>query len=296
MGYRTLALPLLLVPITLTYLAYREWLATIRERDQLREMAYAADEISASTDFGRRVPDHGNTDAVGTLASTINRMLDRVDEAFRRERLFIRETSHELRTPITICRGHLDVLGRAPSPAELGETVAVVTDELDRMARLVADMAELAHMEDPVSLQLADVRVDQLVIDVAGKATPLLEGRLQLVAPPAGARVRADAQRLTQALINLLNNAGEHTPVESGIRLSVTDCGGSWRFEVTDHGVGLPPGDEVTVFEPFHTGEGSSGSGLGLAIVSGIARAHLGAAGVVNRPGDGATFWMEIPR
>jgi signal transduction histidine kinase len=289
------AAPFLLVPIAFTYAAYRGWLETIRERDQMHEIARAADEISVGGDLQRRVPDTGSTDAVGVLASTLNRMLDRVDDAFRRERLFISETSHELRTPITICRGHLEDLGPAPSAAEVADTVAVVTDELDRMARLVADMATLARMEDPESLHLTDVDLNQLVTDVAAKATTLLDGRLHVSAPPTGQILRADPQRLTQAMINLLNNAAEHTPPGTSIELGVTARPEAWRFEVTDHGRGLAPGDEELVFRPFHTGKDSIGSGLGLVVVSGIARAHGGAAGVESRTGHGATFWMEIP-
>ena len=185
-----LALPLLLVPIVLTYLAYRGWLTTVQERDQMRELATAADGISESGDLERRVPELGNRTAAGELGSTLNRMLDRLEASFRRERLFLRQTSHELRTPITICRGHLEVLGPDPERGELGETVAVVIDELDRMSRLVTDMTTLAGMEDPAALHVEDLAVDRLVADVTTKAVALLDGRLQ-----RHAAMRRNAQR-----------------------------------------------------------------------------------------------------
>lgn len=289
------ALPLLLVPTVLTYQAYRGWLTTVQERDQMGEMAAAADSISESGDLERRVPELGDRTAAGTLGRTLNSMLERLEASFGRERLFLRQTSHELRTPITICRGHLEVLGPSPDRDELADTVSLVIDELDRMRRLVEDMTTLAGMEDPAALHVQDVQVARLVADVTTKAAALLDGRLRAEAPEAGV-LRADAQRMTQALINLLQNAAEHTTGGTPIHFRTTATNAGWRFEVADHGGGLPLGSEDQVFQPFFTAKPSVGSGLGLCVVAGIARAHGGIAGVDNRPGRGATFWMEIPQ
>jgi signal transduction histidine kinase len=289
------ALPLLLVPTVLTYLAYRGWLATVQERDQMGELAAAADSISESGDLERRVPERGDETAAATLGRTLNAMLARLEASYRRERLFLRQTSHELRTPITICRGHLEVLGPEPEPEDLAETVEVVIDELDRMRRLVDDMTTLAGMEDPAALHVEDVPVDLLVADVTIKAIALLDGRLHAT-PPGPGVMRADSQRITQALINLLQNAAEHTTASSPVHFRTLEMPSAWRFEVADEGGGLPPGSEDDVFQPFFTAKRSMGGGLGLCVVSGIARAHGGHAGVENRPGQGATFWMEIPR
>ncbi len=288
------ALPLLVVPVALTWLAYKGWLEAAQERDWMREMARDADRISHSGDFARRVmqPERGGA---GELASTLNLLLEQVDSALALQRRFIRETSHELKTPITICRGHLDVMGPEPSRDELDATVAIVLDELDRMARIVQDMSTLARMEDPAGLRPDVVRIERLVADVAAKARPLLNRTLRIAPVPAGATMRADEQRITQALTNLLQNAEEHTPSGTSIELRVVADGDSWRFEIADHGGGLPEGHETLVFRPFHAGRNSSGSGLGLAIVAGIARAHGGTAGVDNRPGEGATFWLRVP-
>lgn len=293
-------LPLLLIPLGVSFIAYRGWLRTIAERDAMREMAHSADSISRSGDFTERVAvpvDPADHDA-RQLAGTLNEMLDRLEAAFERERRFIRESSHELRTPITICRGHLEVLGPEPTTDELRETVAIVLDELHRMGRIVEDMNLLARMEDPSSLRRQPIQVDRLVEEVAVKAAPLLDGHLQ-VCSMAGLEhtVVADSQRLTQALINLLSNAERHTPVGTPVEIRVVDEPASWRFEVTDHGKGLDPTDEAAVFRPFVTASTPSpGNGLGLAIVSGIARAHGGSAGLDNRPGIGATFWLRVPR
>jgi signal transduction histidine kinase len=289
------ALPLLLVPTGLTYLAYRGWLRTVQERDLMGELAAAADSISESGDLERRVPEGSNGTAAATLGRTLNAMLARLEASFRRERLFLRQTSHELRTPITICRGHLEVLGPEPEPEDLAETVEVVVDELDRMRRLVDDMTTLAGMEDPAALHVEDVPVDLLVADVSIKAVALLNGRLHAT-PSAPGVMRADSQRITQALINLLQNAAEHTTPSTPVHFRTVAGTHAWRFEIADEGGGLPPGTEDDVFQAFFTAKRSMGSGLGLCVVSGIARAHGGNAGVDNRPGDGATFWIEIPR
>ena len=114
---------------------------------------------------------------------------------------------------------------------------------------------------------------------------------------PSGAVVHADPQRLTQALLNLLENAARHALGGGPVRLGVRAQHDSWWFEVADEGGGLPPSEEQFVFEPFRTASRLTGrTGLGLSIVREIARAHDGEAGVVNRPGRGATFWIRIPQ
>ncbi len=287
---------LLAVPLVLTFLAYRGWLHSVEERDAMREMARDADHISRTGVATARLSLPPGQDDALALASTLNVMLDRLDAAFQRERRFIRETSHELRTPITICRGHLELLDPSPDATELRETVDLVVDELDRMARIVEDMNTLARMEDPASLRRESIDVDAFVAEVAAKASTLVDGRLQVTSGPAAEHLTADPQRLTQALINLLRNAAQHTPFDAKIELRAVAVRDRWRFEVVDHGVGVPPADEESVFLPFCTGSSRSpGNGLGLAIVSGIARAHGGVAGLDNRPGSGATFWLEVP-
>jgi signal transduction histidine kinase len=291
-----LALPLLLVPLALTFFAYREWVRTAQERDWMARMGFAADEIAESGDLSHRITETGGDDSVGRLATTLNRMLSRIDEAFRRERKFISETSHELRTPITICQGYLEVLPADASGAEVAETTAIVVDELRRMARIVEDMNRLAYLEDPSALRRGEVALDSLVADAGAKAWPMLDGRLAVEPPQPGDSLRCDEQRLTQALVNLLKNAADHTSRTTPIRLGVVREAAGWRFEVADQGGGLAEGNEERVFDPFVRGDESRGSGLGLAIVASIARSHGGHAGVDNRPGEGATFWLWIPR
>jgi two-component system OmpR family sensor kinase len=219
------------------------------------------------------------------------RELDRMKDAF------LSEVSHELRTPLTICRGHLDVLPEQAGPREVRVVRETLTDELDLMGRLVDDLTTLARAGDGMPLRVAPLPLGDFLGSIARLAEPILGGRLAVTAGPAGATLRADPQRLTQALLNLLQNAAGHARGEGPVRLRVLAEPGAWLFEVADEGGGLPPGEERFIFEPFRTGSSATGrTGLGLSIVRGIARAHRGDCGVLNRPGHGATFWIRVPR
>jgi signal transduction histidine kinase len=290
------ALPLLSVPLLLSYFAYRGWLREVRNREFMQDLARTADAIYEEGDLARRVARAGD-DEVGQLAATLNRMLNRMDAAFRRERRFISEASHELRTPITICRGHLEVLSRNPSVEELEESIGLVVDELDRMGRLVDDMTTLARADAEGFVRPETIPLDRFVTDVAAKAAPLLDGRLRVVPPAASATLEGDPQRLTQALINLLHNAALHGHDGCPVVLCVLEEPGGWRFEVADEGGGITLDPPERVFQPFSRGTTPhAGRGLGLAIVRTIAEAHGGRAGVSNRPGEGATFWIRVPK
>lgn len=290
-------LPLLIVPILLAHLAYRSWLRATQERDQMHRMTSAAAEISLDTDLARRIPATGETPELNTLAGALNRMLERLEAAFQRERRFIREASHELRTPLTVTRGYLEVLGPNPSPEEITEAVDVSLDELDRMGRLVTDLTTLARAEHADFVRSESFALGEFVDKLEAKARPILNGRLIVAPVNRAAVVAADSQRLTQALLNLLVNAAAHGAGEGTVTLKVVDEPDMWRFEVIDKGGGIPVGAEDLIFEPFHREHGAGpGTGLGLAIVRGIAEAHGGRAGVDNRPGDGATFWVHVPR
>jgi signal transduction histidine kinase len=209
---------------------------------------------------------------------------------------FLSAVSHELRTPITICRGHLEVLAEGADEREMRAVKAMCVDELALMGRLVEDLTTLAWADDRALLKWESLPLDSFLRSLTAKAQTILGDRVRVVSAVAGATLRADPQRLAQALVNLLQNAADHAKGDGPVCLRVQAGSASWRFEVIDDGGGLPPGDEQVVFEPFSTGSSRGGTGLGLAIVQGIARAHGGEAGVVNRPCRGVTFWIRIPR
>jgi signal transduction histidine kinase len=247
---------------------------------------------------------------VGESLSRASRRFFRTQEALLRERevaaglrqldqvktLFLSTVSHELRAPVTISRGHLEVLSPEPSPQEVRATVSLVVDELDRMGRMLDDLTTVVRMEDQGFLRLHEVDLSGFVLEVAEKAKALLDGRLHVGDLSRSAPASVDPDRLTQALLNLLHNAAVHARTASRVELGLHREPAWWRLEVADDGSGLEPGSEGRMFEAFETGRGSPGSGLGLAIVRGVAEAHGGSAGVVNRPRRGATFWIRLPR
>jgi signal transduction histidine kinase len=209
---------------------------------------------------------------------------------------FLSAVSHELRTPITICRGHLEVLQEGAAEQEIRAVKAMLVDELALMARLVDDLATLTWADDRALLKAESLSLSSFLDSITAKAEAILGDRARVESGIGDATLQADPQRLTQALVNLLQNADDHARGDKLVRLRVQAESASWRFEVADEGGGLPPGDEQAIFEPFSTGSAPGGTGLGLSIVRGIARAHGGESGVVNRPGRGATFWIRIPR
>src|ERR1700733_3029418 len=164
------------------------------------------------------------------------------------------------------------------------------------MGRLVEDLATLAQVDDRALLQLESVRVSCFLYGTAAKAEPILGGRLRVEeCGTEGATLRADPQRLSQALLNLVRNAAEHAAGDGPVHLRAPAEPTRWLFEVADCGGGVPPGQEEKLFEPFTTGSsGSGGTGLGLAIVRGIARAHGGEAGGGHRTRAGAPFLVPL--
>jgi signal transduction histidine kinase len=230
------------------------------------------------------------------LASTFNDMLDRLEEAFRTQRQFVDDAGHELRTPITVIRGHLELLDE--DPEERRKTVMLVTDELDRMSRIVNDLLLLAKAEQPDFLDLATVELEALTEELHAKSRTLAprDWRLEEV---ARGLVVADRQRLTQSLMQLAQNAADHTKPGAEIAVGSAIADGRARLWVRDTGPGIPPDDTERIFQRFARGRGgrrgSQGAGLGLAIVRAIAEAHHGTVDVQSRPGFGATFTVDIP-
>jgi signal transduction histidine kinase len=292
-----LGLPLLAAPLGVAFIAYSGWLWSMRERERMAEMARVADQIAAGPRLDRRLPEQEPTEATGALARTLNGMLDRVEGALARERRFLSEMSHELRTPITICRGSVEVFDPEPSPDEVAETRELLLSELDRLSRLVEDMTTLARAENPGFVRPEEVDVERFLAEVTSTAKVLLNGRLQLERTPSNESVvRADPQRLKQALLNLLQNAALHGPAAGPVVLGLDREEDAWRFEVRDGGADLSADERRRMFEPFARGRTSApGSGLGLAIVRGIAEAHGGSAGVDSDSRRGATFWIRVP-
>jgi two-component system, OmpR family, sensor kinase len=247
----------------------------------------------SETELGRRIPVRGR-DQVAQLAATFNEMLDRLERAFATQRRFVDDASHELKTPLTIVRGHLELLDS--DPEERDAALSLVMDELDRMGRIVQDLLLLANHGRPDFLSLDTVEIGALTEELYAKAQALAPRNWVLDHRGAGVVV-ADRHRLTQAVMQLAQNAVRHTNEGGAITLGSRIADGEARFWVRDHGPGVPPQEQQAIFERFWRGNigRSEGAGLGLAIVKAIAEAHRGRVELESRPGAGAKFTVVIP-
>lgn len=259
----------------------------------LRSLADTARSFS-ETDLTRRIPVRGKDEA-SRIAAAFNDMLERIETAFATQHQFLDNVSHELRAPLTVIRGHVELIDGDTDAEELRSTIALVTDEIERMNRLVEDLLVLARAERPDFVSLAAVDIAEMTTEVHRKASVLCARDWRLEETAAVVAV-ADSQLLTQAMLQLAVNACQQTvggtPVQLGSR--VVD-GGTICLWVHDRGPGVPPDDADRIFERFVKGHHRrEGSGLGLSIVSAIAQAHGGHARVAPTA-VGARFEILIP-
>jgi signal transduction histidine kinase len=270
------------------------WAVAGRILKPVRVVRTAAAQLTEQ-DLTRRIPVHGHDD-IAALAETFNGMLDRLERAFAAQREFVDDAGHELRTPITIVRGHLELMG--DDPAEREETVRLVTDELDRMSRIVEDLLLLAKAERPDFVTPEPFQVTELTADVYVKARTLGERDWQL-AEAADLEAELDPQRITQAMVQLAQNAVQHTTTGQTIRIGSRADGPRLELYVADSGPGVQPQDTEVIFERFRRGTArrgtrGSGAGLGLSIVKAIAEGHRGHVRLYDTPGGGATFALVL--
>jgi len=270
------------------------WIAAGRVLRPLRTLTDTAESIG-ETDWSRRIPVEGD-DELAVLGRTFNSMLDRLEETFSTQRRFLDDAGHELRTPITVIRGNLELMG--DDPEERVQTVELVTDELDRMARIVDDLLDLAKAEQPDFVQPHPFDLADLTRELAAKGESLGD-RPWVVDEAADVTVVADRQRITQAVMNLMRNALEHTPAETPVSVGSRVVGDTAEIWVRDAGPGISPEDREHLFERFSRGDRAGrttgGAGLGLAIVKSIAEAHGGRVELETAMGVGSRFAVILP-
>ena len=260
----------------------------------LRTLRETADEINDS-DLSRRLPETGHDD-ITALTRTFNRMLDRLEAAFVGQRQFLDDAGHELKTPLTVLRGHLELLD-VGDPAEIAETRELLLDEVDRMARLVGELILLAKSDRPDFVTLRPVDLTGLTVDALAKARGLGD-RAWTLDQTASVTLQLDEQRLTQALLQLCDNAVKHTGPGDTVALGSSYDGTTALLWVRDTGPGVPPADREQIFERFARStvpEHDEGFGLGLSIVRAIAHAHGGTVTLEDEQPHGARFVIALP-
>ncbi|GHO65003.1 hypothetical protein KSC_038950 [Ktedonobacter sp. SOSP1-52] len=295
------------------------WLIARGVLSAVRRLTLAAQTISASSDFSKRVYLPNSfwraRDELSILSETFNQMLTNLEEAYLRQQRFVADASHELRAPITSIRCNLDLLNKAPDlPGE--EISAALTDtqaEAERLGRLVNDLLTLARAdstqqllrEAPLTLYHTRIDLDSLLLDTlrlfrhrSGQTSIYPRLLLQHTEP---VQIYGDADQLKQVLVALVDNAFKYTPPEGTITLSLRShehrqaC-----IVISDTGIGIPAEDLPHIFERFYRADPArsrdrGGSGLGLAIVKRIIENHQGNIQVESTPGAGSSFTLCFP-
>jgi heavy metal sensor kinase len=244
------------------------------------------------------------SEELGRLAAAFDRMLERLDQAFQRERRFVADVAHELRTPLTALRGRIEVtLTRPRSRSEYEHTLRALETEVARLTRLSEDLLLLARFDRGAHApRLAQVDLSALLASVAEQVRPLAQARGQELAEDIqpDLRLRADPDQLIRLFLNLLDNALKFTGDGGRIGLAARRDGAAIAVEVSDTGAGIGPDHLDRIFDRFYRAEGSraratGGQGLGLAIAGEIARAHGGTVSASSRLGEGSTFSVTLP-
>lgn len=268
------------------------WLAAGRVLRPIRQTTNLAERIT-DTDLNERLPVQGH-DELSSLAASFNAMLDRLQETLAGQRRFLADAGHELRTPITIIQGNLDTL--SIGDAEDQDTLAIVSDELERMARLVNELLVLGSSERPDFLRPSPTNLSQLATSLGTKAQALGCVNWSVRSTLSGPAL-LDAQRVTQAVMQLVANALAHNPKGAATELVFSEDGTNLTFAVIDHGRGVPAQERGRIFDRFARvdRQHDDSTGLGLSIVVAIATAHGGSVGVTDTPGGGATFTLRLP-
>jgi two-component system, OmpR family, sensor kinase len=269
----------------------------LRPVESMRRRAAA---ISAERP-GERLPVPQTHDEVERLGETLNAMLTRLEAALVRERSFVADAGHELRTPLALLRTELELaLRHGESPAELKEALRRSSEEVDRLAQLAEALLLIARSDQGhLELRLEQLEAADLLASIVTRFEwrAMEAGRpLSLSAPPA-LELRGDRMRLEQALGNLVENALRHGAGE--VTLAASSHDGIVELHVRDEGGGFPPdfiADAFTRFARPDQARARAGSGLGLSIVHTIAEAHGGSAHAANPPGGGADVWISLPR
>ena len=269
------------------------WFVAGRLLSPIRDLRDAADSITLD-DLSTRLSPQGNDD-ISDLSRTVNSMLDRLEGSVDVQRQLLDDVRHELKTPITIVRGHLELMN-PDDTSDVRSIRALGIAELDRMTRLVDDIDLLATVEGE-EFTMVDVDLTALTARV-GELVAVIPDHSWSVETTADGHIFGDRDRLLQAWLQLADNASKYTPAGSPIRIGSALDGDGARLWVRDYGPGIPPALRHRIFRRFDRAHGKrsvGGSGLGLAIVDAIAKGHGGQCAVTDTPEGGATFTIHLP-
>jgi len=267
--------------------------------DQIAETARGIGE----SDLSRRI-DIRTDDELGRLASTLNGMIGRLEEAFKKERQFVADASHELRTPLAIIQAESSLaLEKARTQGEYQRSLELVSQEVNFMSEIVGKMLLLARSDSGSEpLDFEDIKLRPLLTELAQDLDLLVQDKgLKLdLGPMDELKVRGDRVKLKQLFLNILDNAVRYTPTGGAITVSLARRDSSAVASVTDTGIGIPAEHLPFIFDRFYRVDKArtahdSGTGLGLSIAMSVAKMHGGGIEVESEPDKGTTFRVILP-
>jgi heavy metal sensor kinase len=303
-----------LIPITIILASAGGYFLARKNLAPVADMTARADRISEST-LHDRLAVQNPADELGRLATTLNRLLDRLDLAFERQRRFIADASHELRTPLAILQGESEVALSNPSrtPEEYRGSLTALQHEARRLARIVEDMFTLSRADAgqyPVNPR--PLYLDELVADCAHSVRTLAAAKsITLSVEPNGELpFSGDESLLSRMFLNLLDNAIKYTPNGGKVAVGVRATPAGAQITVTDNGPGISQEFQSRIFERFFRadqarthanssagpgGGSAGGAGLGLSIAKWIAEAHRGTLTLTRSDASGTVFAVNLP-
>jgi two-component system, OmpR family, sensor kinase len=266
----------------------------------VNRLSAAVSTLASTGEFNQRVTQSGADDEIGRLARTFNDILGRLTVVLDRQQTLVADTSHELRNPLMVVRGNLDLLVHELPADQRLEAVNEAREEVDRMARLVGDLLFLADADTQGSIQRDSVELDDVLAEVVRDARMFSPDHVIDLNANDPVLVLGDAERLRQLIWNLVENAIRYTPAGGTINLALRRRSKVAEISVSDTGIGIPEEHLPHIFDRFYrVDRGRSralgGTGLGLAIVRQVVEAHGGHVRVRSIPNIGSTFTVFLP-
>ena len=296
-----------IIPIALLFAALGGYFLARKSLAPVASMASKARTIGAAN-LHDRLGVSNQRDELGQLAISFNELLDRLEASFERQRRFIADASHELRTPVAILRGESEVTLSQPdrSAAEYREALTILRDESQRLAHIIEDLFTLTRADaGQYPLNPGDFYLDELASDVLRHARSLALAKEITLVPSIESELlfHGDEALIRRLLLNLLDNAIKFTPKGGKVTLECNKQGAQYVVDVTDTGPGIPPDLQPRIFERFFRADkvrsrsetDGGGAGLGLSIARWIAEAHRGQLGLARSDASGSTFTVSLP-
>jgi len=268
----------------------------------LKAFSAKATQITAEN-LGERLEERGTVEELKSLAAAFNTMLGRLEGSFMRQRQFLSDASHELRTPTSIIKSFCDVtLGRERSTQDYREAIKKMSDTVNRMCDIINRILVVSRL-DSKAIQFKPVRVElkDIMKDVLKLIEPSASNKgIRLALAGADVNIRCDREGITEVFTNIVENSIKYNRPDGRVDVNIAEEGGWAVITVSDTGIGIPPEDMERIFDRFYRVDASRGrtvgSGLGLSIVRSIVEASGGNVEVRSELGKGTTFIVRLPK